>query len=131
MIFDLDESENSAWFDFEDGSRVQIRTCDADTLKEIRKQTTKKKVEYKRIDGIAERFLVDDTDEDKQNALIWDHCIMAWEGFFDAKKKPIPCNSEMKHILMTRSLKLARFVGECLRKLSEDENAQAEALEKN
>jgi hypothetical protein len=130
-VFDLEESGKGAWFDMEGGGRVQLRTLTAYDFKEIRKQTVKSKTEYKRIDGKAERFDVDVVDEELQNALFWDHCIVNWENLFDSKNNPIPCNKENKIILMERSLKFSKFVGECLRKLNEDEAEQTTVLEKN
>jgi hypothetical protein len=129
-VFDLSENPG-VWFDMEGGGRVQLKTLAAEDLKAIRKQSAKKRVEYKRIEGKAERFDVEDVDEDAQNQLFWDHVIMSWEKFFDSKGEPIPCTKENKVLLMQRSIKFARFVTEALRTLSEDETAQAEATEKN
>ena len=129
-IFDL-EVPSGSWFDLKGGGRVQVRTMDADTRKAIRKQTTKQRVEYKRVDGRAERFEVDVLDEDLQNALFWDHVIVAWENLFDAKQVAIPCTRDNKILLLSRSSKFVDFVGECLKRLAEDELQQAEALEKN
>jgi hypothetical protein len=129
-VFDLSENPG-VWFDMEGGGRVQLKTLAAEDLKAIRKQSAKKRVEYKRIEGKAERFDVEDVDEDAQNQLFWDHVIMSWEKFFDSKGEPIPCTKENKVLLMQRSIKFARFVTEAMKTLSEDETAQAEATEKN
>jgi len=103
----------------------------ADTLKAIRKQTVKKRAEYKRVEGKAERFDVEEVNEDLQNELFWDHIIMAWEQCFDPKGVPIPCTKENKILLMSRSAKFATFIGDALKTLGEAEAVQAAGAEKN
>jgi len=129
-VFLLEESVG-VWFDLEGGGRVQLRTMTADALKAIRKQTVKRRVEYKRIDGKAERFDVEEVNEDLQNALFWDHVIAGWENILNGKAEEIPCTRENKMLLMTRSAAFARFVGESLATLNADEGTRAEADEKN
>jgi hypothetical protein len=129
--FDLDGKDEGAWFDLDGGGRIQLRTLSIGTLKDIRKQCVKQVVEYKRIEGKAERFEVEKENADLSNELFWDHCIVAWEKFVDGKGKEIPCTKENKILLMTQSQKFVRFVSDCLKKLTEDEEAKGQALEKN
>lgn len=128
----IDTSENPArFFEMEGGGRVQLRTLTADDLKKIRRQTVKKKVDFKKVDGTPGRFEFEELNEDLQNELFWDHVIVSWENLFDAKEKPIPCTKENKVLLMSRSMKFAKFVGESIKALAEDEMREAENAEKN
>lgn len=129
-VFLLDERAG-VWFDLEGGGRVHLRPMTPDTIKAIRKQTVKRRVEYKRIEGKAERFEVEEIDEDLQNALFWDHIILGWENILDGRSEEIPCTRETKTLLMSRSAAFARFIGESLKTLNEAESDAAEADEKN
>lgn len=129
-VFDLDERQG-VWFDMEGGGRVQLRSLSSDDLKEIRKKTVKKNVDFKRLDGKAERFEFEEVNEDLQNELFWDHVIIAWENFIDKNGKPIPCTKENKMLLLSRSLKFARFLNEALTTLNESELQAMKDMEKN
>jgi hypothetical protein len=129
-VINLDDKKG-AWFDMEGGGRVQLQTVSAETFRAIRKQTVKKVPEYKRLDGKAERFEVEQADEDLQNELFWDAVIVGWEKLFDGKGNEIPCTKENKALLMTRSAKFAKFIADSIKTLSEDEAAELEASEKN
>jgi len=129
--FDLEAKDEGAWFDLEGGGRIQLRTLSIEILTDIRKQCIKKVIEYKRVDGKAERFEVEKENTDLSNELFWDYCIVAWEKFIDGKGNEIPCTKENKILLMMRSQKFVRFVSDCLKKLTEDEEARIEGLEKN
>ena len=125
------EEPQGVFFDMDDGGRVQLRTMTADGWKAIRKQTVKKKVDFKKVDGTPGRFEYEDINEDLQNELFWDHVIIAWENFFDGKGLEIPCTKENKALLMLRSAKFAKFVGDSLKTLADNEAEQAERSEKN
>ncbi len=129
-VIDLDEPVGK-WFEMEGGGRVQLRTLTADILKAIRKQTVKKKVDFKRIDGSPARLEYEEINEDLQNELFWEQIIIAWENIFDGKGNEIPCTKENKILLMTRSVKFARFISDSLKTLAEDEQREMEASEKN
>lgn len=129
-VFNLEEPAG-AWFDLEDGGRVQLRTMTADAMKAIRKAAVRKRIEYKRVEGRAERFEVEEVNEDLHSELFWDHIIVNWENLFDAKGIPIPCTKDMKVLLMSRVPKFAAFVGESLKTLSDSEADEAEGAEKN
>ena len=129
-IFNLNGS-GGVWFDLEGGGRVQLRSMDADTLKAIRKQTVKTRIEYKRVEGKAERFEVEQADEDLQNALFWDHVIVAWENLFDANNAAIPCTRENKILLLSKSVRFATFIADSLKVLADGETAQTEEAEAN
>ena len=114
IVWDITGDLNpGTWFDLEGGGKVCLRVCNGDTLRELKKKTTKKRVEYK----TGQRFQVEDTDDDAMSALIWDYCIVNWENFFDKNGVPIPCNKDTKNKLMGQSLVFSRFIGEKLDEL--------------
>ena len=129
-VIDLDEPVGK-WFEMEGGGRVQLRTLTADILKAIRKQTVKKKVDFKKVEGTPVRLEYEEVNEDLQNELFWEQIIIAWENLFDGKGNEIPCTKENKILLMTRSVKFARFISDSLKTLAEDEQRELEASEKN
>ncbi len=129
-VIDLDEPVGK-WFEMDGGGRVQLRTLTADILKVIRKQTVKKRVDFKKIEGTPVRLEYEEVNDDLQNELFWEQIIIAWENLFDGKGNEIPCTKENKIALMTKSIKFARFVSDSLKTLAEDEAMEAEASEKN
>jgi hypothetical protein len=129
-VFDLEESKG-VWFELEGGGRVQLRSLSISDWKDIRKKTVTKKIEYKRVEGKAERFVAEDVNNDLENELFWDAVIVAWENLYDVKGKEIPCTKENKIMLMEKSKKFAAFIAESLNTLTEQETAQIEVSEKN
>jgi len=127
IVFNLAELNPGVVFDFENGGTVTLRVCAGDDFRHIRKQTSKKKVEYKN----GQRFQVEIIDEDLENQLLWDFCIIGWENFFDGSGSPILCTRENKILLMGKSIKFSRFVLDCLNKITEIETEQAETERKN
>lgn len=119
--FDLKDLNPGTWFEIEGGGRVCLRVCAGGDLRAIRKQTVTTKAEFK--DG--RRITYEVTDEEKQNELLWDFCIVDWENLFDKEKKPIPCTKENKLLLMDKSIKFANFIGDCLKKIT-DTGAESE-----
>ena len=128
-IFTLEDLNPGTEFTFPDGGKITLRLCAGDDLKEIKKQTTKNKIEYK--NGTRIPYTV--TDENLENRLLWDFCIVGWENLFsDAEKtKLIPCTTENKILLMGKSIKFSRFVSDCLEQLASIEKDEAEQIEKN
>ncbi len=129
-VFELEEKPG-VWFDMEGGGRVQLRALSAEDLRSIRARTVTKQAQIVKVDGVVTRVTWEDVDEELQNRLFWDRCIVAWERFTDAQGNPIACTTENKALLMTRSAKFARFIGEKLRELADDDAMRAEAAEKN
>lgn len=129
-VIDLD-AKPAKWFEMEGGGRVQLQTVSADAFKAIQKQTVKKKVDFKKIEGTPARLEYDEVNTDLQNELFWDAVIVGWENLFDKGKKPIPCTKENKVLLMTRSAMFTKFVADSLKALSEDEVKEAEQAGKN
>jgi hypothetical protein len=130
MTTNIDFDEVSAkWFEMEGGGRLQLRIPSIADWKLIRKQTVRKKVEFKKVDGTPGRFEFEEINEDLQNELFWDAAIVNFENFTN-KGILIPCTKENKILLMTNS-KFAKFFSESFKTLTEDEAIQAEASEKN
>jgi len=129
-VFDLEEKQG-VWFDMEGGGRVQLRVLSPDDHRRIRARTVTKQAEIAKVDGVVARVAWEETDEDLQNELFWDHCIVKWEKFSDKNGKSIPCTTANKVLLMTRSAKFAKFVAEKLKELTDDDAMRAEAAEKN
>ena len=129
-LIDIEEPI-SRFFEMEGGGRVQLRTISVADFKAIQKQTVKKKVDYKKVEGQAGRFEYEAVDQDLQNELYWDAVIVGWENLTDKNGKEIPCNRETKTLLMTRSKKFLDFVVESLKTLAEDDAAAKEAEAKN
>lgn len=130
-VFDISGEKEGVWFDMEGGGKIKLRTMSADAFKEIRKQTVKRKIEYKRVEGKAERFVAEDVDDDLQSDLFWDHVILTWDNLYDSKGKEIPCTKENKSLLLNRSVKFLNFVTESFKTLTEDEARATETSEKN
>ena len=129
-VLNLEEKEGK-WFEMEGGGKVELRSLSYDALKKIDKQVSVKRVDFKKVEGTPERFEYKETNEDLQNELFWDYCIISWENLFDSKEKEIPCTKDNKVLLMTKSVMFARFISDSLQILAESEAKQTEALEKN
>lgn len=129
-VIDVEE-RTGVWFDMDGGGRVQIRTLTADDMKSIRRQTVKKRTEFKKVDGTPGRFEYEEVNDELQNELFWDRVIVDWSGLYDGKGSEIPCTKENKLLLMMRSIKFAKFVGECLKELSDSEAELEELASKN
>lgn len=129
LVFDT-EGEGR-WFDLDNGAKIKLRIMTADINKEIRKKTVKKKVDFKKVDGVAARFPYEEIDEDLQNELFWDYVIVDWENFFDKNRKPIPCTKENKLLLIAKSTRFVGLLNEHLNQLVEYEQEAAEEEEKN
>lgn len=129
-VIDID-GKPARFFEMEGGGRVQLQIVSADAFRAIQKQTVKKKIDFKKVEGTPGRFEFEEVDTDLQNALFWDAVIVSWENLFDKNKKPIPCTKENKVLLMTRSAMFAKFVADSLKTLGEDEAMRAEEVRGN
>ncbi len=133
-VFDINGDLNPGTaFTMDGGGIVYLRVCAGDDLRDIRKRTVKKKVDHKKVDGNLQRMVWEEVDEDLQNELIWDFCIVKWENLYAdaAKTVAIPCTTENKLKLMGRSLVFSKFVSESLGTLRTNLEAEEEDLEKN
>jgi hypothetical protein len=124
----FDENE-ATWFEAEDGGRIQIRIPTMSDWKGIRRQTVRKKVEFKKVEGTAGRFEFEEVNEDLQNELFWDMAIVNFENFTN-KGVLIPCTKENKIRLMANA-KFAKFFSESFKTLTEDVASRPEVAKKN
>ena len=128
--FDLD-GEVGKWFELEDGGRLRLKNLTAEELKDIRRKTVKKRVDFKKVEGTPGRFEYEDVDRDLENEMFWETVIVDWEKFFDKNGQPIPCTKENKIILMSRSSKFVKLVMDLMKGLADYDADQAERAEKN
>lgn len=131
--FNLSNLNPGRWFDFgevvegEDPARVKLRVCAGDDLRAIQKKTVSEKTEYHK----GERYVVKKPNEDLQNDMIWDFCIVDWEGILNEETgQPLPCNLENKKLLMGKSVEFSTFVADKLTEIREVEEKEEEEAEK-
>ena len=129
MRFNLEDLNPPTWFDHaeDEEARICLRLASGEDMQKVRKQTEKKRVEYKR----GERFQVVETDDEKASELTWQLCIVDWEGLYDNEDNPIPCTDENKVKLMIQSPVFSKWVVECLEVLNENHQQTQASAEKN
>lgn len=127
MKFDIENPNPATWFPFHDEGKILLRSLSVDEVQEINRVTSKKQHEYKN----GRRYEYETTDEQKQFDMIWDACIIDWEGVTSADDKPVKCTRENKLNLMRKSPSFARFVKNCMDKLEDEENKAREEEVKN
>lgn len=126
MIFNTENK--GTFFEFPDGSGgVSVRVCPAAVIKRINKETTIKTAKLKRGQLVKDTTI----DEDKYDAMLWDHVITDWKGVFDSNKIELPCTAENKIFIMNNSIEFAQFIGKCLELLTDDIGVEYKAQEKN
>jgi len=136
MLIDLENLNPGTWFDMTDEVKVCLRVCDTEAMRKIRLKTTTKKNEFKKIDGKHERFTWEESDDEMQMDMIYDYCIVDWEGIIDKKTGlGVPCNSENKKLLMGKHLQFAKFISDSLdllrRQIEGEASQEQEEPEKN
>jgi hypothetical protein len=130
-VFDLKNLNPGFKFEMDGGGTIWLRVCSADALKQIQKQTTTQKIEYKRVDGKPQRIVSTITDDEASSEMIWDYCIVKWENFFDAEGNAIPCTKEMKMLLMGNSPKFSNFIINAIREIQPITEEVIADIEKN
>ena len=151
MRFDLSDEVQGTWFDFctsevKDGAvtfrdpvqgagRVCLRLARGEVMEEIHRQTRRTVKEFvvnTKSRGMERVEYEDQTQEQKkkENELIWDHAIQAWEGILDKDGNEINCTAANKVKLMTIP-QFSRFVVRCLNLLSSASDEEAEGAIKN
>jgi hypothetical protein len=127
---DLDNPNPGTIFYFNedtpDDGNITLRVCNGDALRKIEKKTTKKTEVFRR----NQRFKDVEVDEDLQQELIWDYCIVDWVGVVDAKNTEIPCVQENKVRLMRFSPVFSAMVMKFLEALETTEVTRAKKLMK-
>lgn len=133
MQIDLEKLNPGTWFDLTGGGRICLRVCSGDDYRAIIDQAVRRKSEvvFDPKTGKPHRLISDETDERKLSELLWDFCIVDWAYIVDANGQQIPCNKEMKLLLMGRSPDFFSMVSGHLHKLRSVERQEAEDLEKN
>jgi hypothetical protein len=124
LVFDFENINPGEWFTYpeNENTKVCLRVCAGDDLTSIRKQSMKRKVDWK-VNPVSKelerKVYIEEADPDGDlfNELLWDFCIVDWAGVLDGKKTPIPCTRENKKFLMGKSVKFSSFVVDCLEKL--------------
>jgi len=130
-IFSLKDPNPGVWFKFDENDpesgEIRIRAMNNEHRKKLQKECNKKRVEYKH----GQRFEVTDVNDDKFSELLWDYCIVEWNGLTDDDGVPLVCGPETKATLMQRNVGFAQFVGKCLELLAEQEEDRVARIEKN
>jgi hypothetical protein len=134
---EIKENGDAVFLDPEEGAgKVCLRIATSDIIEAIQAQTRKKVSEFahnpktRAMERVV-YFEQTPAQEKKENELIWDHAIVAWEGILDKEGNEIPCTPENKAKIMRASPEFARFVGRCLRLISSANVSTAEGAGKN
>lgn len=125
--FSLVDPNPGVWFSFNeddaDSGRICVRVMNEAERRKIRKATTKK---------ILKRGQwVEDINDDKFSEMLWDYCIVDWEGLEDDAGKPIECSRENKLKLIREHVGFQFFVSTCIERVTEQIENQLEVVEKN
>jgi hypothetical protein len=133
MIIDLEKLNAGTWFPLEGGGQICVRVCAGDDYAAIRAQAVKIKKElvFDPLTRQPTKVREEIVDEALQNVLLWDFCIVDWEGLLNTDEQPVPCTKEMKMRLMGKSPTFSKHVFECLEKLRAVEETEAEGQAKN
>jgi len=131
MKLNLKDLNPGTWFKFDEGDpesgSICLRVLNAGKLAEIRDKTVKTKVEYRG----ANRYEYQNMDNAARDRIIWDYCIVDWQGLVDDEEVPIECTTETKIALMNGHVGFSMFVESCLEKLNKLNEIHVEYLEKN
>lgn len=115
----------------EGGGKVYLKAITSEEFNAINKKTTKKKVEYRKVDGTASRFEYEEIDYDLRAELFYDAAIIDWENFVDSKGNEIPCTKENKMLFMNKSVAFSKFIADSIKILTDDTTRENEEAEKN
>jgi len=131
MKFRLQDLNPGAWFNFDvddpETGRIRLRVLNAQKLTEIRDTTMTNKVEY----HADNRFEYQEIDNAARDRIIWDYCIIEWEGLVDDDDVPIECTTDNKIKLMNGHIGFSTFIEACLEKLNKENEKFREFSEKN
>ena len=132
MKINLQDPNPPATFDLPGGGTIKIRPLAEASLREILKQVEKKKVEYKEDRmGRLQRIEYTERDEEKYSELLWDYCIVAWDGIEDMDGNSVSCTQENKLILMRQSPDFSGIVSKFIDQMNQDESNRLENEIKN
>lgn len=137
-VIDLDGQEVSRGsFEVAGGGRLLLRLLTAADIRDINKATTRvddlfpllEDPETKKM--VYRHFRAPSFDSDLFEQMVWDRTIEGWEGFFDAKGKPIPVTAETKTLLMAKSADVAEAYHAGMKALKTAKDAEDEAQKKS
>jgi hypothetical protein len=132
--------EPTAWFEIGNGGRVQLCILSPETYRKIVKGAVRKKVEYAKVDGKAERFEVVEEDQEVFALNFWDAVIRSWEGMPPLKDGSVlECTAQNKLLMIEygkiidegTELRFSDFIQASLEQFRKDEAEKAEAVRKN
>ena len=128
MKFDTKNEGTWFWFDEDDheAGGVCLRVCAKADIDKINRLTSTTKREYK--GGNRHEYKV--VDEKRADELIWDFCIVDWQGV-EVDGIDLECTKENKVRLMNTSVDFVNRIGKWLDQLTEIEGTAEKAEEKN
>jgi hypothetical protein len=131
MKFSMKDLNPGTWFYFDpndsDSGKICIRILNSGKLAEIRDKTITTEYEYKN----GQRYENQKINHALRDTIIWDYCIVNWQGLIDDDEKPIECTTENKLKLMNDHVGFSSFVENCMDQLNQEVERQAEYSEKN
>ena len=136
MPFDISNLNPSARFYYPGTKKaewIELRNISMSDIRQMRKKTVDKKIEYYRPDNSNERpfrYEIENIDEDELFSLMWDYQIVNWK-IIDPNGKEIPCTIENKLLMIGKSNEFAEWVMKCLKQLSKDDAKSKKDSEKN
>ena len=124
MKFDLENLNPGTWFYFVDEDDGTVSELTAGVCLRIAPPA-----EVRRITAACEKK-GKTPDLAKFDRLLWDYCIVDWQGIEDANGESIECTPDSKVALMGGAPDFSRFVSEKLAELRETQLSERD-LEKN
>jgi hypothetical protein len=135
MNFNIEKYEDGEWFQFfnsevlpdgkikyhdpePDAGKFKLRQAGYEVIKDIRAKTGTKKSEIvlnPEIKSMERVVFYDQTfeQEKREHELLWDYCIVSWDGIKDSKGNEIPVTLENKLRLVSIS-SVSRFINRCV-----------------
>jgi hypothetical protein len=131
MKFSMKDLNPGAWFNFDDNDpdtgKILVRVLNSEKLAEIRNETIKTNVEYRK----DKRFEFQEIDHSARDRIIWDYCIIDWKELVDDDDNAIECTTDNKIKLMNEHIGFSLFVETCFDKINAQSEKLAEYSEKN
>lgn len=124
--------KDGVWFDMPTGGRVKLKMVSPKEFRKIFRATSSREPFVQKIDGKAQLFEREVTDEDLRMSMYNDASIVDWENQVDEDGNPFPCTYENKdEAMLAEDSTFRDFVNEKLKELSEVVDVKNKAIEKN
>lgn len=124
--------KDGVWFDRPTGGRVKLKIVSPKEFRKIFKATSLREPLIQKVDGKAQLFEREITDEDLRISMYNDASIVDWENQIDEDGNAFPCTSENKDdAMMSEDSTFRDFVNEKLKELSEAQAEKTKITEKN